>query len=255
ENMTFGATLVTNPKGGFLACGPLYAYRCGHLHYTTGICSDVSPSFQVVNSIAPVQECGTQLDIVIVLDGSNSIYWDSVTAFLNNLLENPGVGPPQKRCRQVRHLPPGLLASILPTHGHSPELLSKQQNRPEKAAAKTMTALGIDTARKEAFMEARGARRGVKKVMVIVTDGESHDNHRLPQVIQDCEGDGIQRFSIAASDLGSYNRGNSSTEKFVEEIKSIASRAHREALLQRVGTSLALVTIVEALEESIFALE
>lgn len=46
-------------------------------------------------------------------------------------------------------------------------------------------------------MEARGARRGVKKVMVIVTDGESHDNHRLPQVIQDCEGDGIQRFSIA----------------------------------------------------------
>lgn len=37
------------------ACGPLYAYRCGHLHYTTGICSDVSPTFQVVNSIAPVQ--------------------------------------------------------------------------------------------------------------------------------------------------------------------------------------------------------
>lgn len=95
ENMTFGATLVTNPKGGFLvreprgtggrgpggcrgaatsvrqrvtfafslfhsskACGPLYAYRCGHLHYTTGICSDVSPTFQVVNSIAPVRGTG-----------------------------------------------------------------------------------------------------------------------------------------------------------------------------------------------------
>lgn len=55
ENMTFGSTLVTNPNGGFLACGPLYAYRCGHLHYTTGICSDVSPTFQVVNSFAPVQ--------------------------------------------------------------------------------------------------------------------------------------------------------------------------------------------------------
>ncbi|XP_014400381.1 PREDICTED: integrin alpha-1-like [Myotis brandtii] len=99
--MTFGATLVTNPKGGFLACGPLYAYRCGHLHYTTGICSDVSPSFQVVNSIAPVQECGTQLDIVIVLDGSNSIYpWDSVTAFLNNLLERMDIGPKQTQVRR-----------------------------------------------------------------------------------------------------------------------------------------------------------
>lgn len=51
--------------------------------------------------------------------------------------------------------------------------------------------------RKEAFTEARGARRGVKKVMVIVTDGESHDNHRLDKVIQDCESENIQRFSIA----------------------------------------------------------
>ncbi|EPQ09719.1 Integrin alpha-1 [Myotis brandtii] len=115
-----------------------------------------------------------------------------------------------------------------------------------------MTALGIDTARKEAFMEARGARRGVKKVMVIVTDGESHDNHRLPQVIQDCEGDGIQRFSIAI--LGSYNRGNLSTEKFVEEIKSIAS-APTEKHFFNVSDELALVTIVEALGERIFALE
>lgn len=53
--------------------------------------------------------------------------------------------------------------------------------------------------REEAFTEARGARRGVKKVMVIVTDGESHDNHRLNKVIQDCEDENIQRFSIAVS--------------------------------------------------------
>ena len=35
--------------------------------------------------------------------------------------------------------------------------------------------------------------------MVIVTDGESHDNHRLSKVIQDCEDESIQRFSIAVS--------------------------------------------------------
>ena len=56
-----------------------------------------------------------------------------------------------------------------------------------------------DYFRKEAFTEARGARRGVKKVMVIVTDGESHDNHRLNEVIQDCKNESIQRFSIAVS--------------------------------------------------------
>lgn len=47
----------------------------------------------------------------------------------------------------------------------------------------------------------RGARPGVKKVMVIVTDGESHDDYRLKDVINDCEKDGIERFSIAVSDM------------------------------------------------------
>lgn len=51
--------------------------------------------------------------------------------------------------------------------------------------------------RKEAFMPERGARQGVKKVMVIVTDGESHDFHNLDDVIADCDRDDIERFGIA----------------------------------------------------------
>ncbi|EDL18369.1 mCG2843 [Mus musculus] len=208
ENMTFGSTLVTNPKGGFLACGPLYAYRCGHLHYTTGICSDVSPTFQVVNSFAPVG---------IVQYGAN------VTHEFN-----------------------------LNKYSSTEEVLVAANKIGRRGGLQTMTALGIDTARKEAFTEARGARRGVKKVMVIVTDGESHDNYRLKQVIQDCEDENIQRFSIAI--LGHYNRGNLSTEKFVEEIKSIASEPTEKHFFN-VSDELALVTIVKALGERIFALE
>ena len=48
-------------------------------------------------------------------------------------------------------------------------------------------------------MEERGARPGVKKVMVIVTDGESHDSHELDRVIDECQDDGIERFGIAVS--------------------------------------------------------
>uniref|UniRef100_A0A8C5SPR1 Uncharacterized protein n=1 Tax=Laticauda laticaudata TaxID=8630 RepID=A0A8C5SPR1_LATLA len=40
---------------GKKACGPLYAYKCGHSYYTTGICSNVSSNFEVVNSIAPLR--------------------------------------------------------------------------------------------------------------------------------------------------------------------------------------------------------
>lgn len=46
-------------------------------------------------------------------------------------------------------------------------------------------------------MPERGARPGVKKVMVIVTDGESHDFHNLNKVMEDCDNDDIERFGIA----------------------------------------------------------
>lgn len=57
-------------------------------------------SNKIVSNFAPlapfIAECSTQLDIVIVLDGSNSIYpWESVTAFLNDLLERMDIGPKQ----------------------------------------------------------------------------------------------------------------------------------------------------------------
>lgn len=48
-------------------------------------------------------------------------------------------------------------------------------------------------------MKERGARDGVKKVMVIVTDGESHDFHNLNSVVDACEEDNIERFGIAVS--------------------------------------------------------
>lgn len=46
-------------------------------------------------------------------------------------------------------------------------------------------------------MQERGARPGVKKVMVIVTDGESHDFHNLDKVVTACNEDNIERFGIA----------------------------------------------------------
>ncbi|NXL64995.1 ITA1 protein, partial [Chordeiles acutipennis] len=254
ENMTLGTTLVTNPKGGFLACGPLYAYKCGRLHYTTGVCSNVSSTFETIKAIAPsVQECKTQLDIVIVLDGSNSIYpWESVTAFLNSLLKNMDIGPQQTQVGIVQYGQTVVHEFFLNTYSTTEDVMAAATRIRQRGGTQTMTALGIDTARKEAFTEAYGARKGVQKVMVIVTDGESHDNYRLKEVIDNCEDENIQRFAIAI--LGSYSRGNLSTEKFVEEIKSIASKPTEKHFFN-VSDELALVTIVEALGERIFALE
>ncbi|XP_010768065.1 integrin alpha-1-like, partial [Notothenia coriiceps] len=104
-------------------------------------------------------------------------------------------------------------------------------------------------------MPERGARPGVKKVMVIVTDGESHDFYNLDKVIGDCVKDDIERFGIAV--LGDYNRQNKSSEevnKFIKEIASISSKPLHDHFFN-VSDEVALLSIVDALGSKIFALE
>ncbi|CAI9544699.1 unnamed protein product [Staurois parvus] len=254
DNMTMGSTLVINPNGGFMACGPLYAYRCGSLHYTTGICSNVSSKFQVLNSIAPgVQECTTQLDLVIVLDGSNSVFpWHSVSTFLIKLLSGMDISPTQTQVGIVQYGANVTHEFNLNTHSTTKSALDAAKKITQLKGDQTQTAHGIETARAEAFSEERGARKGVKKVMLVVTDGESHDGYKLPDVIANCEKDGIERYGVAI--LGYYNRGNISTEKLINEIISIASDP-KEKHFFNVSDEFVLSTIAESIGERIFALE
>lgn len=58
--------------------------------------------------------------------------------------------------------------------------------------------------RKYAFSPQNGGRPSATKVMVVVTDGESHDSASLPKVIAQCEDDRITRFGIAVSECKLY---------------------------------------------------
>ncbi|TDH02169.1 hypothetical protein EPR50_G00170330 [Perca flavescens] len=257
ENMTMGTTLVTNPNGGFLACGPQYGYMCGQQQYISGVCANVSDSFQILNSVAPaVQECAKELDIVIVLDGSNSIYpWTSIIDFLHRFIENIVIGPKLSQVGIVSYGATVTHSVNLSQFDTTQNLLKFVDELPQQTGFKTMTFLGIDTARKEAFTPERGARPGVKKVMVIVTDGESHDFYNLDKVIGDCKDDDIERFGIAV--LGDYNRQNKSAEevqKFIKEIAAISSEPLNDHFFN-VSDEVALLTIVDALGSKIFALE
>lgn len=51
----------------------------------------------------------------------------------------------------------------------------------------------------EAFSPERGAREGATKVMIVVTDGESHDGEELPDALKECEERNITRYAIAVS--------------------------------------------------------
>lgn len=51
--------------------------------------------------------------------------------------------------------------------------------------------------RSEAFL--RGGRPGAQKVMIVITDGESHDSPQLVQAVGDSERDNITMYAIAVS--------------------------------------------------------
>lgn len=56
----------------------------------------------------------------------------------------------------------------------------------------------------EAFSAERGARDGATKVMIVVTDGESHDGDELADALVECEQRNITRYAIAVSALHTF---------------------------------------------------
>uniref|UniRef100_A0A3B4ZXX6 Integrin subunit alpha 11 n=1 Tax=Stegastes partitus TaxID=144197 RepID=A0A3B4ZXX6_9TELE len=253
DKMRLGMTLASNPKdNSFVACGPLWSYECGSSYYSTGICSRVNASFKFSRTIAPAfQRCETYMDIVIVLDGSNSIYpWYEVQAFLINILQKFYIGPGQIQVGVVQYGEKVVHEFKLSDYKSVEEVVKRARSINQRGGEETNTALGINIARSQAFKH--GGRRGAKKVMIVITDGESHDSADLQQAIEDSEKDGITRYAIAV--LGYYNRRGINPEAFLNEIKYIASDPDDKHFFNVTDES-ALKDIVDALGERIFSLE
>uniref|UniRef100_A0A673X3X3 Integrin, alpha 11a n=1 Tax=Salmo trutta TaxID=8032 RepID=A0A673X3X3_SALTR len=185
DKMRLGMTLTTNPKdNSFVVCGPLWSYECGSSYYSTGICSRVNATFQSKYRARPFpvwQWCETYMDIVIVLDGSNSIYpWTEVQAFLINILQKFYIGPGQIQVGVVQYGEKVVHEFHLNDYKSVEEVVKRASNIHQRGGEETNTALGINVARSEAFK--RGARRGAKKVMIAIEgqrEGWHHtDMHR-----------------------------------------------------------------------------
>ncbi|KAK2819825.1 hypothetical protein Q7C36_021471 [Tachysurus vachellii] len=253
DKMRLGMTLTSNPKdNSFVACGPLWSYECGSSYYSTGICSRVNASFKFSRTIAPAfQRCETYMDIVIVLDGSNSIYpWYEVQDFLINILQKFYIGPGQIQVGVVQYGEKVVTEFQLNDFRSVEDVVKAARQIQQRGGEETNTALGISVARSQAFKQ--GGRRGAKKVMIVITDGESHDSPNLKQVIEDCEKDGIVRYAIAV--LGYYNRRGIDAKAFLKEIKDIATDPDDKHFFN-VTDEAALKDIVDALGERIFSLE
>ncbi|KAH0627930.1 hypothetical protein JD844_008514, partial [Phrynosoma platyrhinos] len=255
KDMNLGLTLVRNSiTGGFLTCGPLWAQQCGSQYYATGICSEFSPSFQFVRSFSPaVQKCSSAVDVVVVCDESNSIYpWDAVQAFLEKFVRSLDIGPTKTQVGLIQYGNSPRVIFNLNTYPNKEDVVQAMLRTSQKGGEYTNTFAAIDYARRFAFSKESGGRPSASKVMVVVTDGESHDGPKLQEVITKCNEDNITRFGIAV--LGYLIRNDMDTRNFIKEIKGIASLPTSKYFFN-VSSEAALLEEAGTLGERIFSIE
>ncbi|KAG7278274.1 hypothetical protein CRUP_036351, partial [Coryphaenoides rupestris] len=246
-NMSLGLTLTQAPAtNGLLVCGPLWAQRCVSQDFYPGVCAELSPLFKAQPAFSPaVQTCGGPMDIVIVLDGSNSIYpWPPMNLFLEKLIPALDIGPQNTQVSVIQYAVDPKFEFRLGDYKTKETLLA--------AVSRITQMYGQSTNTFEAIRYASGGRPEAAKVMVVVTDGESHDVEMRGSVIAECEKKGISRFGIAV--LGYYIRNSIDTKNLIAEIKSIASLP-TEKFFFNVSEEAALSKIAGALGNRIFNIE
>uniref|UniRef100_A0A3B4FAV6 Integrin subunit alpha 2 n=1 Tax=Pundamilia nyererei TaxID=303518 RepID=A0A3B4FAV6_9CICH len=223
-NMSLGLTLTRTPgDNGLTTCGPLWGQQCGTQNFYPGVCAKLDPVFRPQPAFSPaVQKCGGPMDIVIVLDASNSIFpWEPIVEFLKNLLPALDIGPQSTQVGVIQYAVNPKFEFKLNQYQNNKDAISAASNIKQMYGEMTNTFQAIEFASTAGFSAQNGGRPNAAKVMVVVTDGESHDSSMTKAVIADCEKKGITRFGIAV--LGYYTRNNIDTEKLISEIKSIAS--------------------------------
>ncbi|KAG9353745.1 hypothetical protein JZ751_011867 [Albula glossodonta] len=254
-NMSLGLTLSRPAtKEGMMTCGPLWAQQCGSQYFTPGICTEISPLLSPLSPFSPaIQTCGGPVDIAIVLDGSNSIWpWQPVVDFLKKLLENLDIGPDNTQVSVIQYAVKPSFEFQLNSYKTKDSIVAAASNIPQKLGTETNTFHAIEFAREQAFLPQNGGRPGASKVMVVVTDGESHDKSMREDVIKKCEEAKITRFGIAV--LGYYLRNDIDTKNLISEIKSIASTP-AEKYFFNVSAEAALLEIAGTLGDRIFNIE
>ncbi|XP_037339526.2 integrin alpha-2 [Pungitius pungitius] len=254
DQMCLGLTLTRMPADNSLMCGPLWGQRCGDQIFYPGICAKMNSLFQPQAAFSPaVQSCGGPMDIVIVLDGSNSIYpWAPMNEFLRKLIPALDIGPKNTQVSVIQY---GIVSKFelkLNEYKTKEEVMRAASKIEQMYGTSTNTFHAIEFASRSGFDESNGGRPGAAKVMVVVTDGESHDVAMREKVLAYCEKQGITRFGIAL--LGYYTRNNIETDGLIKEIKSIAS-VPNEKYFFNVSEEAALSTIAGTLGNRIFNIE
>ncbi|XP_056457901.1 collagen, type XXVIII, alpha 1b [Gadus chalcogrammus] len=177
----------------------------------------------IITIVKSICSCGvtcrqTPLELVFVIDSSESVgpeNFDLVKDFVNSLVDRASVSPETTR-----------VGVVLYSHEHTVVVgLGEAASRDRvKSAVRAMPYMGEGTFTGSAIHSANrvflAARRGVRKVAVVITDGQAdeRDSVSLEGAVKEAHGSGIEMFVI-----GVVNQSDALYPQFKKELHLMAS--------------------------------
>ncbi|XP_023196454.1 integrin alpha-M-like [Xiphophorus maculatus] len=247
-NMSLGLAMANDPSTqNTMVCGPTIPRDCKTITMYNGLCYELNPDNTFVKSYpSATEECQIQADIAFLLDGSGSIAGDDFSRmkeFVKNLIRTFLGRDTQFAITQFSFYPT--------THYYfntfSTSNWESQIDKIKQLYGGTYTARAIQNVVDNVFSQERGSRSNVKKILIVITDGESSDSQNLPAATQSADQKNILRFTIGV--------GNAFTNYYAkQELIMIASQPADNFVFQ-VGSFDALDKIRDNLQAKIFSIE
>ncbi|XP_062388429.1 integrin alpha-X-like [Sardina pilchardus] len=246
-NMSLGLSMSkTELSTKTIVCGPTIPKECDNINLYGGMCFSIGPSLQQGGPVpASLQDCKA-IDIAFLLDGSGSVNWmqfNTMKTFVKGLTtrllhQNTRFALAQYSSGCTIHLKFNMFERA--TWKLQVDSIIQQQGG-------TYTAGAIKTVVNSVFDASAGARPDATRILIVITDGESHDAQYYPTVTRLADAKNIFRYAIGVGDAFSSHSAQN-------ELRSIASSPTSEHMF-KVDSFEALDKISSTLEESIIAIE
>ncbi|KAK9530458.1 hypothetical protein VZT92_011956 [Zoarces viviparus] len=247
-NVSFGLTMASDPSTqNTLACGPTIPKDCKSITMYSGICFQIDHLDRFTGPIPSSERVCQSADIAFLLDGSGSVAltdFQTMKTFVKDLVRSLLPLDTQFAIAQFATSPQ--------VHFYFNDFFSGTTSWEAKVngigqqRSQTYTAKAIEYVVKNIFQPAKGSRSNVKKVLIVITDGISHDRNDLPFAAALAEKAKIIRFAIGVGQAFT----NAAAKR---ELDTIASSPTENVF--RVESFTALEQIRKSLQAKLFSIE
>ncbi|KAL3967672.1 hypothetical protein ACER0C_029705 [Sarotherodon galilaeus] len=246
-NMSLGLTMKSDQTAqNTVVCGPTIPKDCKSITMYNGVC------FQLYNynRLGPpvpssIQDCPSQVDIAFLLDGSGSVSqpdFQTMKRFVKEIIQSFLSSETQFSVSQFSSYPE--------VHFNFKKFSSSGSvetdiNGIRQQGGSTYTANAITHVVNNVFTPQRGSRPNGKKVLIVITDGQSTDRYDLRDATKQAESKNIVRFAI----------GVGSAFRLPDARKELRTIASIPSYVFEVENFDALEVIRQNLQDKIFSIE